>query len=155
MNPRSKKKVALIFAYNGANFSGNQIQSDDSVRTVEPELEKALYDASLIADSNYRNLSKIKWTRASRTDKGVHALSTVVGVKLLFDDRPLPEIIAGINQHLPSDIRIIAIKPVVQSFNAKNSCSFREYQYLFPCKALGVETDAEFIERVNRITEVF
>ncbi len=33
--------------------------------------------AGFIAPSNYGDLFKIKWTRSSRTDKGVHSLATV------------------------------------------------------------------------------
>lgn len=152
-----KRKVALLFAYNGANFSGNQVQTEESVRTVEPELEKALYNSGCIAESNYKSLSKIKWSRASRTDKGVHAISTVVGAKLLFDNRPGEALLTDINSALPIDIRLIAIKPVVQSFNAKVSCSYREYQYLFPFKELCPEQvfTSEAFEQFSAITTKF
>lgn len=46
---------------------------------MEGVLEKAVFQAGLIAESNFGTLSKIKWSRNSRTDKGVHSLSTVGG----------------------------------------------------------------------------
>jgi tRNA pseudouridine38-40 synthase len=45
-----------------------------NVRTIEEELEKALYSLGVIAEFNYGDLKKIGWNRATRTDKRVHAL---------------------------------------------------------------------------------
>ena len=52
------------------------------VAAVEDVLETALYNAGMIRESNYGELSKIKWARSSRTDKGVHSLTTVISCKL-------------------------------------------------------------------------
>lgn len=38
---------------------------------IEGELERAIYEAGGIRESNYGNLNKISWARSSRTDKGV------------------------------------------------------------------------------------
>ena len=56
---------------------GLQIQRDQPGGTVEDVLQQAMYQAGAILPSNYGNLSKIGWTRSSRTDKGVHALANV------------------------------------------------------------------------------
>lgn len=45
--------------------------------TIEQVLEAAMHKAGLISDQNFGSFSKIRWTRASRTDKGVHSLGTV------------------------------------------------------------------------------
>lgn len=45
--------------------------------TVEGVLETAIFKAGLISESNYGSLGKVKWSRNSRTDKGVHSLATV------------------------------------------------------------------------------
>jgi tRNA pseudouridine38-40 synthase len=58
--------------YNGIDFCGSQKNKD--VRTVEEEIEKALFKARLIAKHNFGDLNKIAWNRATRTDKRVHAL---------------------------------------------------------------------------------
>lgn len=71
-NKFKKKKLGMIVGYNGAEFSGSQKQGD--VRTVEEELEKALYEQGMIDIRNYGDLKKIRFTRATRTDKRVHAL---------------------------------------------------------------------------------
>lgn len=67
-----KRKLGMIVGYNGAEFSGSQKQSE--VRTVEEELEKALHEQGMIDIRNFGDLKKIRFTRATRTDKRVHAL---------------------------------------------------------------------------------
>ena len=52
------------------------------VRTVEEEIEKALYRLNKIADFNYGDLKKIGWNRATRTDKRVHALQNCFSCKV-------------------------------------------------------------------------
>lgn len=47
------------------------------ITTVEAALEQAIARASGILASNVGALHKIDWSRSSRTDKGVHSLSTV------------------------------------------------------------------------------
>ena len=44
------------------------------IRSVEGEIEHALYKIGLISDFNYGDLKKIGFGRATRTDKKVHAL---------------------------------------------------------------------------------
>lgn len=52
--------------------------------TVEEALEKALLDAQFVPLHNFGNLKKLSWSRASRTDKGVHASVNVVKCNLEF-----------------------------------------------------------------------
>jgi tRNA pseudouridine38-40 synthase len=87
----------------------------------------------LIAEANFGDLHKIRWSRASRTDKGVSALANVSGAKLLIGDQEdMAEVINRVNASLKPDLRLLAIKSVTGSFNAKNLISHREYEYLFP-----------------------
>jgi len=62
----------MITGYNGSNFSGSQKNKD--VRTVEDQIEKALFRMGSISEFNFGDLKKIGWSRATRTDKSVHAL---------------------------------------------------------------------------------
>ena len=154
----TKKKTALLFAYNGSAYNGSQIQNNhENIRTIEAELESALFKSRCISQENFGFLSKIKWSRASRTDKGVHALCSVVALKMIWETRPYEDIMAEINSNLPNDIRIISMKLVAASFNAKKSCSYREYNYLFPYKALNSteEYDDAVIKKINTITNLF
>lgn len=44
------------------------------MRSVEEEIEKALFKLGRISEFNYGDLKKIGWNRATRTDKRVHAI---------------------------------------------------------------------------------
>lgn len=59
----TKRKVAIVVGYVGTAFHGWQQSTDKEVRTVEGELETALWKAGAIADSNYGDLNKIGWGR--------------------------------------------------------------------------------------------
>ncbi len=76
----------LICGYNGNAFSGSQ--KNQKVRTVEGELENTLFKLGFINDFNYGDLKKIGFNRATRTDKGVHALLNVFSGKLLMPEKP-------------------------------------------------------------------
>lgn len=156
MEGSRKIKTAILYAYNGSKFNGSQIQNNHAdTRTVEQDLEKALFDAGCISQENFGNLGKIKWSRASRTDKGVHALCTVAGLRMLWGHNKQEEdVINDINSHLPVDIRIIGLKVVANKFNAKNHADYREYEYLFPLKALypDQEFNSDIVKNINAIT---
>ena len=77
----SKIKVALVLGYNGSRFGG--LQRNPGQFTIEDVVEEAVYKVGGIADSNYRDFHKISWTRAARTDKGVHATGNVVSFKMM------------------------------------------------------------------------
>ena len=78
-----KARVALIVGYNGSGFAGSQ--KNDDVRTVEEEIEKALYAMKCISPYNFGDLKKVAWNRATRTDKSVHALQNVFSLKIHLD----------------------------------------------------------------------
>lgn len=46
-------------------------------------------------------LTKIRWSRTARTDKGVHAARQVVSLKII----PHPDAVSMLNKELPDDIR--------------------------------------------------
>ena len=76
----TKKKYALMFGYSGVGYSGLQI--NPGVKTIEEDLERAIVKSGVIKEENSGDLRKSQWTRAGRTDKGVHALGQVVGIKM-------------------------------------------------------------------------
>lgn len=47
-------------------------------KTIEAELELALYLAGTISKDNFGNPRKVSWSRSGRTDKGVHAAAQVM-----------------------------------------------------------------------------
>lgn len=132
--PHIKRKYALCFSYLGSAYQGLQINPD--CKSVEAELERALFLAGGIIESNFGFMSKIQWTRAARTDRGVHAISQCCAMKLLVDPDKRNEFIDKVNALLPSDIRVQGMTKVAKSFNSKNLCSKRTYHYLLPTYVL-------------------
>mmetsp|Transcript_41183 Transcript_41183/g.47474 ORF Transcript_41183/g.47474 Transcript_41183/m.47474 type:complete len:441 (+) Transcript_41183:27-1349(+) len=132
-----KKKFAVYFGYNGEKFVG--LQLNPGQYTVELVLEEAMFKAGFITKENHKNLKKIGWSRATRTDKGVHAVVNYIAAKLMVEkgkEDVLEDMVSRIQEHCPSDVSIIGLKPVTTSYNAKNHASSREYEYILPLKML-------------------
>ncbi|MBF0265937.1 MAG: tRNA pseudouridine(38-40) synthase TruA [Gammaproteobacteria bacterium] len=113
-------RIALGVEYNGAYYSGWQIQSH--CPSVQEDIEKAL---SIIADSDI-NQSQI----AGRTDKGVHATAQVMH----FDTdvaRPLSAWVNGTNRYLEQQhISILWAKQLNEDFHARFCARRRRYRYI-------------------------
>lgn len=115
--------------------------------TIEDALKAAIFAAGGILPSNYGDISKLAWSRSSRTDKRVHSLSTVVSMKLECDSDAFntdPDGIAlaeGINAHLPPAIRVFSVQRVSKKFDARRECIRREYSYFLPTSLLGLQGD--------------
>jgi tRNA pseudouridine(38-40) synthase len=84
-----KQKMVFFVGYNGAAFHG--LQKNPGVVTVEESLEKTLHEAGFISDDNFGDFFKSNWTRASRTDKGVHAAMNGVALKVNIHDKFLSD----------------------------------------------------------------
>ena len=115
-------------------YSGMQVNPD--VDTVEGRLLEALQRAGCITADN-SHPSKISFSRAGRTDKGVHAYGQVVCAKLLVpsEDHTSPELCAvvdAVNEHLPPDIRLLGIRRVANTFDARKLANGRYYRFLVP-----------------------
>ena len=130
----SKKKVAVMFGFLGANYQG--FQRNPGAKTLEDAIERALYAAGGIMPSNYGDLKKIAWTRSARTDKGVSAAACCVGMRLVMVRDDFEQMVKRINLHMPPEIRVHSITPAVGGFDAKAQCSKRRYEYLLPTYAL-------------------
>lgn len=110
-------RYKLTIEYNGANFSGWQIQPD--ARTVEGELEKAF---STILQRDIDLLGQ------GRTDAGVHARGQVAHVDLEEVD-DIQKLIFGVNGLVGSEIQIHNIEEVHAGFHARFDAISREYAY--------------------------
>ncbi|CAI9107112.1 OLC1v1006400C1 [Oldenlandia corymbosa var. corymbosa] len=146
--PFCKKKVVMRVGYVGSDYRGLQKQKDQhALPTIEGELEKAIYKAGGIRDSNYGNLQKIGWARSSRTDKGVHSLATMISLKMeipenAWRDDPCGIALANyVNSFLPESIRVFSILPSQRSFDARRECDVRKYSYLLPAEVIGIKSD--------------
>jgi len=109
--------------------------------TIEGELFKALKKLDVIEDRASSNYSA-----ASRTDKGVHALSQVVSF-----DTARPNVTPRmINSMLPDDIWAIAIAKPLSGFNARKDAITREYRYF-----LWVQPDVDMdVTRMRDASEL-
>ncbi|XWN37811.1 MAG: tRNA pseudouridine(38-40) synthase TruA [Balneola sp.] len=110
-------RYKLTIEYNGANFSGWQIQPE--ARTVEGELEKA-FSKILQRD--------IDLIGQGRTDAGVHARGQVAHV----DIENVPDaqkLIFGVNGLVGREVYIHKIEEVDSGFHARFDATSREYAY--------------------------
>jgi tRNA pseudouridine38-40 synthase len=111
-------RIALGIEYDGASFSGWQIQ--DGTRTVQGLLEPAL---SKVADHPVRTIC------AGRTDAGVHALRQVAHIET-DAIRTMRSWMLGGNSHLPPEVSITWAQPVAEDFHARFSARARHYRYV-------------------------
>jgi tRNA pseudouridine38-40 synthase len=79
-----------------------------------------------IADHNFEHSNKVGWNRNSRTDRGVHSLSTIVSAKLEIQD--LDESMDQINKVLPKDIQVFSIQRASKGAHFRTETSWREYE---------------------------
>ena len=127
-----KFRIACSCSYLGTHFSGWQIQSGRETRTVQGEIEKALFQTSQTA---------IRTQCAARTDSGVHAQYQVFHFDTHLERSPFTWAMS-LNALLPRDIRIQSCHLVDQQhFSARYSARYRQYFYLiensrFPSAAL-------------------
>ncbi|KAM9998515.1 hypothetical protein ACTFIY_008175 [Dictyostelium cf. discoideum] len=138
---KSKKPMALCFAYLGTNYYGSSYSLDTRFPAIENLIEKSLIRNGHIALENIGELKRIKLSRSSRTDKGVHSVSTVISAFLLIDEEterlaqfgtPPQYFIDNINHYLPSDIKLISATKPSRTFRARLASTSRVYNYLVP-----------------------
>ena len=143
-----KRKYALCVSYLGTNYQGLQI--NPGAKTIEQELERALFLSGGIIEQNYGYMHKVQWSRAARTDRGVHALTQCCAMKLLLPEKERSQFMEHVNAFLPSDIKLQTMTKVSKSFNAKNLCTKRRYHYLLPTFTL------QKVQEINQVlTEAY
>ena len=166
----AKRKLALHVAYVGTGYRGLQWQSPaqstgvSGAEPVENVLERALVAAGAILPSNAGAPAKINWTRASRTDRGVHAAPVVVAMRAECDSDSFetdPEgsaFAAAVNAHLPRDVRVLAAQRVPGGWCARSMCETREYEFHVPAwlvqpketqRVCGSSADADALARMR------
>ncbi|KAN0037939.1 hypothetical protein ACTA71_000111 [Dictyostelium dimigraforme] len=125
-----KKKVAIILGYSGTNYAG--MQKNPGLKTVEEELEHALFRTGGILPDNMYYQQKVDWVRCARTDKGVSAIRNVVSLKMEMGPPDFEGMRIALNKELPKDITVFHIMRVNNSFHAKNAVDARSYIYVTP-----------------------
>lgn len=110
-------RYRLDIEYQGTRYHGWQGQ--ENARTVQGEIHKA---ARELTDG------AVDLQGAGRTDAGVHALGQVAHIEVV---KTLPEerLRHGLNDLLPSDINILAVRRVEKRFHARHHAVSRSYLY--------------------------
>ncbi|XP_066322274.1 uncharacterized protein [Miscanthus floridulus] len=126
-----RRKVAILLGYCGAGYQG--MQKNPGARTIEGDLEEALYQAGAVPEADRAAPRRYDWARAARTDKGVSAAAQVVSGRFYVDP---PGFIDRLKAQLAPQIRAYGYVRVTNSFNAKKFCDRRRYLYLLPVFAL-------------------
>lgn len=109
------------------------MQKNPGARTIESDLESALYLAKAVPEADKCCPNRYEWARAARTDKGVSAAGQVVSGRFYVDP---PGFIDRLNENLDERIRVFGFKRVTNSFSAKKFCDRRRYVYLLPVFSL-------------------
>ena len=123
------KRVGLVVAYDGTNYSGWQTQPNGI--TIQGVLNDTL--SELLGE-------KIETIGASRTDAGVHALGNVA----VFDTEsriPGEKFSYALNQRLPEDIRIQLSEEVEPDFHPRYCDSEKTYEYRILNRRFPVPTE--------------
>lgn len=130
----SVRTLQLVLHYDGAGFSGWQVQPE--ARTVQGEVERVL--ARLCGQ-------RIVAQGAGRTDAGVHARGQAVGVRVPEKWRA-DALRRAMNALLPDDVWVAAAREMRPEFHARFSARSRRYAY-------QVGTDDEAHSPFRRRTE--
>lgn len=114
-------RYKITFEYDGTNYCGLQKQPDMPNKSVEENLENAVFKLSQ---------QRVKINASGRTDAGVHAIAQVAHFDLekTFDPQ---KIISGLNNYLREEaIAVLACEIVDENFHARFNAKMRHYRYL-------------------------
>ncbi len=125
--PGPTARFRLDVAYDGTDFSGWAAQP--ALRTVQGVLEGALSVACRTG---------VRLTVAGRTDAGVHATGQVAHADLPADADP-DRLVRKLARLLPGDVRVRAVAPVPDAFDARFSALRRHYRYRVATAPHGAE----------------
>lgn len=112
-------RYLITIQYLGKKFSGFQAQKDNSVVTVQGEIEKAIKEVFK---------KNITIFASGRLDRGVNAVALMAHFDV-EDTVPEYKLIGAINNYLPKEIRIIALKKVANDFHARYMVKQKTYRY--------------------------
>ncbi|CAL1533324.1 unnamed protein product [Lymnaea stagnalis] len=153
-----KRKIAMLVAYNGSGYYGVQI--NPGFPTIESEFFPALVKIDAIPQDHADTPSKMWFQRGSRTDKGVSAAGQIFSMKIIL----VPDLIAKLNEVLPSQIRAIGYVRTTNGYDSKNWCDSRTYMYMTPTFAFApfekfitddYRTSPEILDRIHEVLSRF
>ncbi len=111
------RNLKLILSYDGAEFSGWQVQPDAS--TVQGTLASAI--GRITGE-------KVLPQGSGRTDAGVHALAQVVTF-VTESSVPTENFLKALNDILPAAVRVLQVAEMPAEFHARHSARGKTYRY--------------------------
>lgn len=112
-----KRKIKIVFAYEGTAYCGLQIQKNGP--SVQAEMEKAL--AKILKE-------QVKLIASGRTDSGVHARGQVAHI-VTHTRMPAERIAYAMNTILPKDIIVWSSEEASLDFHARYNVKEKTYRY--------------------------
>ncbi len=112
------RRLKLIVAYDGAGFSGWQIQARGD--TIQHRLEAAFLQVTG---------EHIRVHGAGRTDAGVHALGQCAHVDLPPTRLTAAVLVSALNASLPPHVRVLRASFVAQTFHTRFKARGKVYRY--------------------------
>ena len=111
------RNLKLILSYDGAEFSGWQVQPD--AQTVQGTLASAI--GRITGE-------KVLPQGSGRTDAGVHALAQVVTF-VTESSVPTENFLKALNDILPASVRVLEAAEMPADFHARHSAMAKTYRY--------------------------
>ena len=144
---RRSSRCLLLYGYIGTRFHGSQfnsLRSEKQFPTLEGTLLKCI-EVALTKQAAVLSAKVEVASRASRTDRGVHALSSALSLRITTElcnnesqnvDRT-SSFLEAVGHELPPDITVVEAFDINDpQFNARYACQKREYWYYVPYHAL-------------------
>ncbi len=114
---RFMRNLKMILSYDGADFSGWQVQPD--AITVQGTLASAI--GRITGE-------KVLPQGSGRTDAGVHALAQVVTF-VTESSVPTENFVKALNDILPTSVRVLEVDEAPPEFHARHSAQAKTYRY--------------------------
>jgi tRNA pseudouridine38-40 synthase len=111
------RNLKLILSYDGAEFSGWQVQPNAS--TLQGTLASAI--GRITGE-------KVLPQGSGRTDAGVHALAQVVTF-VTESSVPTENFLKALNDILPASVRVLQVAEMAAEFHARHSARGKTYRY--------------------------
>jgi tRNA pseudouridine38-40 synthase len=111
------RNLKMILSYDGAEFSGWQVQPDAA--TVQGTLASAIGRVTG---------EKVLPQGSGRTDAGVHALAQVVTF-VTESSVPTQNFVIALNDILPASVRVLSVAEMPGDFHARHSARAKTYRY--------------------------
>jgi tRNA pseudouridine38-40 synthase len=114
---RKMRNLKVILSYDGADFSGWQVQPD-----------KATVQGALASAIGRITGEKVLPQGSGRTDAGVHALAQVMTF-VTESSVPTENFLKALNDILPASVRVLQVSEAPADFHARHSAQAKTYRY--------------------------